>query len=184
MKKSLFCLPVLALGAALLVPLAPLRAQEAETGFTSLFNGKDLTGWEGRTNHWSVQDGAITGVTSKENPAKGNNFIIWRPEGKNGTVSDFMLRFSYKFSSDWGNSGCQYRSDDKGNFVVHGYQADFEVGTTYSGILYEEGKRGILCNRGKKVVMKDDRSGRSCQDCRLPPARYRPRRKPPRPRPR
>lgn len=156
MKKSLFCLPVLALGAALLVPLAPLRAQEAETGFTSLFNGKDLTGWEGRTNHWSVQDGAITGVTSKENPAKGNNFIIWRPEGKNGTVSDFMLRFSYKFSSDWGNSGCQYRSDDKGNFVVHGYQADFEVGTTYSGILYEEGKRGILCNRGKKVVMKDD----------------------------
>jgi len=33
-------------------------------------------------NHWSVKDGAITGVTTKENPAKGNNFLIWT----NGTV--------------------------------------------------------------------------------------------------
>lgn len=156
MKKSMSSLTALALGAALFAPLATSHAQEADAGFTSLFNGKDLTGWEGRTNHWTVEDGAITGVTSKENPAKGNNFLIWRPKGQNGQVSDFILRFSYKFGSEWGNSGLQYRSDDKGNFVVHGYQADFETGTTYSGILYEEGKRGILCNRGKKVLIKDD----------------------------
>jgi len=42
-----------------------------------------------------------------------------------------------------------------GNFVVHGYQADFEVGPTYSGILYEEGGRGLLAERGKKVVIKE-----------------------------
>ena len=124
--------------------------------YIHFFNGKDLTGWEGRTNHWTVEDGVISGSTSKENPAKGNNFLIWRPDGKNGIVKDFVLRFSYKFSGDWGNSGLQYRSDDKGNFVVHGYQADFEVGPTYSGILYEEGKRGILCNRGKKVLITND----------------------------
>lgn len=39
---------------------------------------------------------------------------------------------------------------------MHGYQADFEVGPTYSGILYEEGGRGILCERGRKVVIHDD----------------------------
>jgi len=154
MKKTMLSLSALALGMAVLAPT--LRAQETEAGFTSLFNGKDLTGWEGRTNHWTVEDGVISGSTSKENPAKGNNFLIWRPDGKNGIVKDFVLRFSYKFSGDWGNSGLQYRSDDKGNFVVHGYQADFEVGPTYSGILYEEGKRGILCNRGKKVLITND----------------------------
>jgi hypothetical protein len=131
-------------------------AQNVEPGFRSLFNGKDLTGWAGRTNHWSVEDGAITGVTTKENPAKGNNFLIAMEDGKPLIVDDFELRFSYKFTGDWGNSGVQYRSKDKGNFVVHGYQADFEVGPNYSGILYEEGGRGILCQRGQKVVIRED----------------------------
>jgi hypothetical protein len=133
-------------------------AAEPETGFKSLFNGKDLTGWDGRTNHWSVRDGAITGVTTKENPAKGNTFLIWR----GGTVSDFELRLSYKIvgNNDKGsaNSGIQYRSKefaDVGDHVVGGYQADFEAGNTYSGILYEERMRGILAERGQKVVLKE-----------------------------
>jgi hypothetical protein len=50
----------------------------------------------------------------------------------------------------------QYRSKDRGRFVVNGYQADCEVGTTYSGILYEEGGRGILAERGKKVIIRED----------------------------
>src|SRR6266480_4959805 len=134
-----------------------LPAQETvEPGFKSLFNGKDLTGWAGRPNHWSVEDGAITGITSKENPAQGNNFLIAKSGDTNLVVDDFEIRFSYKFSSDWGNSGLQYRSKDRGNFVVNGYQGDFEVGPTYSGILYEEGGRGILAERGKKVVVKED----------------------------
>jgi hypothetical protein len=129
-----------------------------EAGFKSLFNGKDLTDWEGRPEHWSVEDGAITGKTSKENPAKGNNFLIWRPNGKNGTVEDFELRLSYKIvpngTKGFGNSGIQYRSKDFDNFVVGGYQADFEAGKTYSGILYEERMDGILAQRGQKTVVK------------------------------
>jgi len=131
-------------------------AQTVEPGFTSLFNGTDLSNWAGRKNHWSVEDGAITGTTSKENPAKGNNFLILQKDGKNAVYSDFEIRFSYSFSTPWGNSGLQYRSKDRGNFVVNGYQGDFEVGTTYSGILYEEGGRGILAERGQKVVLHDD----------------------------
>jgi hypothetical protein len=145
-----------ALGAVLLIPTSPLLAQETEPGFKSLFNGKDLTGWAGRPNHWSVEDGVITGVTTKENPAQGNNFLIAKDGDQNLIVDEFELRFSYKFTGEWGNSGLQYRSKDRGKFVVNGYQADFEVGTTYSGILYEEGGRGILCERGRKVVIKDD----------------------------
>ena len=147
----------LALVAALVASIWTANAQDAvEPGFKSLFNGKDLSNWAGRKAHWSVEDGAITGITSKENPAQGNNFLILQQDGTNAIYSDFEIRFSYKFSSDWGNSGLQYRSKDKGNYVLNGYQGDFEVGTTYSGILYEEGLRGILANRGEKVVIQDD----------------------------
>src|SRR5947209_3568501 len=145
----------LLLSAALFVVTTTLNAQEVEPGFKSLFNGKDLTGWAGRTNHWSVQEGAITGETSKENPAKGNNFLIAKDGDQNMVVDDFEIRFSYKFSSDWGNSGLQYRSKDEGNFVVGGYQGDLEVGDTYSGILYEERGRGILAKRGQKTVISE-----------------------------
>lgn len=143
--------------------LTTARAAGVEPGFKSLFNGKDLSGWEGRPEHWSVQDGAITGRTTKEQPAKGNNFLFWRPNGTNGVVSDFELRLSYRIvpNNDKGfaNSGIQYRSKDKGNFVAAGYQGDFEAGTTYSGILYDEsggaGGRNIMAGRGEKVVWDD-----------------------------
>src|SRR3989442_8498912 len=125
-----------------------------EEGFKTIFNGKDLAGWSGRPQHWSGQDGAITGRTTKEHPAQGNNFLIWT----NGTVSDFELRLSYRIvpnnTNGFANSGIQYRSKDFGNFVVGGYQADFEAGKTYSGILYEERMDGILAQRGQKTVVK------------------------------
>ncbi len=133
-----------------------LSAAELEPGFKSLFNGKDLTGWVGRTNHWSVENGVITGTTTSNNPALGNNFLIAQADGKNLEVTDFEIRFSYRFAPGWGNSGLQYRSVDKGNFVVGGYQADMETGKQYSGILYEEGGRGILAKRGQKVIIREN----------------------------
>lgn len=131
----------------------------------SLFNGTDLTGWEGRPDLWSVKDGCITGQTPADpaNPGKstlkGNTFLIW----KGGEVSDFELTLQYKIvdsegkGEGFGNSGIQYRSKiiDPAAFVVGGYQADFEIGKTYSGILYEEKGRGILAQRGQKVVIHE-----------------------------
>ncbi|MDB6133540.1 MAG: Trehalose utilization [Verrucomicrobiales bacterium] len=139
------------LSALLLFP-ALLHAGET----IQLFNGKDLTGWEGLSGFWSVKDGTITGQTTAEHPTKGNTFLIW----KGGEVSDFELKFQYKITAQndkgFGNSGVQYRSKiaDPAAFVLGGYQADFEYGTTYSGILYEERGRGILAQRGQKVTVK------------------------------
>jgi hypothetical protein len=126
----------------------------AEKGFLRIFNGKDLTGWEGNPKLWSVKDGAITGQTTSENPASGNTFLIWT----NGTVADFELRCSFRLTQGdakgFANSGIQYRSKvlDPANWVVGGYQADMEAGPTYTGILYEERMRGILALRGEKVL--------------------------------
>jgi len=130
-----------------------------------LFNGTDLTGWEGKPELWSVKDGCITGQTQPDPAAPGksllksNTFLIW----KGGEVADFELTFKYKIvdangkSDGFGNSGVQYRSKivDPANFVVAGYQGDFECGKTYSGILYEEKGRGILAKRGEKIVVKE-----------------------------
>lgn len=128
-----------------------------ETGFKSLFNGKDLTGWEGNPVFWAVKDGVISGQTTPQNPAKGNTFLIW----KGGPVDDFELRLSYKISPNnatgFANSGIQYRSKivDPGGWVVGGYQADIEAGKTFTGILYEEKGRGILAKRGQQTVIKE-----------------------------
>ncbi|HZR19742.1 MAG TPA: DUF1080 domain-containing protein [Verrucomicrobiae bacterium] len=134
--------------------------RHSEQGFQSLFNGKDLTGWDGNPKLWSVKDGAITGQTTAENPAKGNTFLIWT----NGTPGDFEFRCSFKVvpgdDKGFANSGVQYRSRifDPANWVVGGYQADMEAGPNYTGILYEERLRGIMALRGEKVVWtKDDK---------------------------
>ena len=135
----------------LLTPFLALAALCASVSAEdkNLFNGKDLTGWKG-LDFWSVEDGVITGRTTKEKPTKGNTFLVWE-----GEVADFELTFQYKIVG--GNSGVQYRSKlvDAKAFVVSGYQADFEAGKTYSGILYEEKGRGILAQRGQKTVIKD-----------------------------
>ncbi|MEY4201226.1 MAG: hypothetical protein RLZZ265_2966 [Verrucomicrobiota bacterium] len=130
-----------------------------EAGFKSLFNGKDIADWEGNPKLWSVKDGAITGITppSEKDPKKGaithNTFLV----KKDLTLKDFELRLSYRIVN--GNSGIQYRSKvtSQGDWgpIVGGYQADFEAGKTYSGILYEERGRGILAKRGEKTTVKE-----------------------------
>ena len=84
----------------------------AEDDWTPLFNGKDLTGWEGNKDLWSVEDGCITGRTpaNPEKPAESvlthNTFLVW----KAGTVKDFELTFEYRLEK--GNSGVQYRTHE------------------------------------------------------------------------
>jgi hypothetical protein len=136
-----------------------LSATPAHAAEKSLFNGKDLTGWKGQPEFWSVKDGAITGQTTKDLSVKENTFLIWQ----DGEVADFELTCKFKImdadakSAGFGNSGIQYRSKVvKPEYsVVAGYQADFECGKSYSGILYEEKGRGILAQRGQKVVISD-----------------------------
>ncbi len=129
-----------------------LQAAEPATDADKLFNGTDLTGWEGHSELWSVEDGQIVGRTTDENPIKQNTFLIYKGE----LPSDFELVAEFKIEA--GNSGIQYRSKvlDETEFVVGGYQADIDFGNTFAGILYEEKGRGILAQRGEKSVIGSD----------------------------
>lgn len=142
---------ILAATVALFAPL--LYAAEPEPGFRSLFNGKDLSGWEGNPAIWSVRDGAITGETKADPKLTHNTFLVYT----NGGFGDFELRLSYRITA--GNSGVQYRSRrlEPGEWgpIITGYQADIEAGKNHTAILYEEKGRGILAKRGQKVVIPE-----------------------------
>ena len=126
-----------------------------------IFNGTDLTGWDGDPRLWSVKDGALRGETTAENAAQGNTFIIW----KDGVLKDFELRLSFRCNAT-NNSGIQYRSRHitegsvRNKWVVRGYQHEIRNENklpSVSGFIYDEGgKRGRMCLVGEQAVWGED----------------------------
>ena len=106
-------LPRCVILACLLATTSFLNAAGVEKGFTSIFNGKDLTGWEGMPGMWTVKDGAITPKQSTI-----NNWVFWR----GGQPADFELRLSFRYHS--GNSGVQVRTIEFEPFQSRGYQVE------------------------------------------------------------
>src|SRR5579872_1593049 len=135
--------------AAVVGPAFCCRASAAEPKWVSLFDGKTLKGWTGNPDFWRVEDGTITGETTKDHMVKGNTFLIW--EGGE-TKGDFEITAEFKLIG--GNSGIQYRSFEVpgSKWVVAGYQADMDGDDHYTGIIYGERFRNILCPRGAKTV--------------------------------
>ncbi len=132
---------------------ANVSARPDKEGFVRIFDGKSLRGWEGDRKHWSVKNGAITGVT--DGSLESNRFLTW----KHGTVRNFDLRVKVRVT-EGGNSGLQYRSrmrPDLGLDIVSGYQCDVVAARPeYNGMLYEEKGRRILSHTGEKVVVDPD----------------------------
>jgi hypothetical protein len=131
--------------------VSSVRADEADSKFKELFNGRDLAGWEADEQIWSVEDGLLTGQTTPDTKLEHNTFAIW----KDGEVDDFHLIAEFRLEGD-NNSGVQYRSKrnpDKGKYSIVGYQADIHPAANYVGMLYDEGGRGIAAERGQRVTL-------------------------------
>ncbi len=138
------------------IPVAPVP------GWRSLFNGRDLTGWDGDPRMWSVRDGVIHGETTADVKAEGNTFLIC----KDATVRNFELKLSFRCGST-NNSGIQYRSKhipaaaDKSQkaWVVRGYQHELRNESklpNVAGFIYDEGgKRGRICLVGEQAEWTD-----------------------------
>jgi sugar phosphate isomerase/epimerase len=124
--------------------------ESGQVGWQSIFNGKDLTGWDGDTRFWSVKDGAIRGETSIGNLPSNNTFCIWR----GGKLKDFELKIKFRIQN--GNSGIQYRSKDLGEWHVGGYQAEVENSPGKVGFIYDERGRAGLANVGEFVVIDEN----------------------------
>ena len=122
-------------------------------GFVPLINGKDLTGWEGNTQLWSVRDGMLVGHSPGLNH---NEFLATtRPYG------DFVLSLDFRMIDGKGNSGVQFRSVRMPGTEMSGYQAD--IGEGYWGSLYDESRRN------KVLVPASENARQGAEQDRLEP---------------
>jgi len=158
-------------------------------GWTQIFDGKTLNGWDGPSEVWHVEDGAIVGVSSDTHPS-GTTNIIWR----GGEVGNFMLKVEMKLEGSGANGGIQYRSklvpptlreipadrlaqmtdqqkqrfkqnqallQQHAKWNLTGYQGDFDYNNRYTGQLYEQdSSRGIIAWRGQMVATEPDKKPR------------------------
>jgi CubicO group peptidase (beta-lactamase class C family) len=136
-------------------------AAEPGGAFTPLFNGTDLTGWDCDKRFWRVEDGIVIGQTTPENPAPHNTFLIYRGR----EYGDFELTFEYQVEGF--NSGIQYRSSERPDYVIDGYQADFEARwhkadngpiDKFSGMFFEENGRMFMGQRGQAVLVRENKA--------------------------
>lgn len=125
----------------------------AEETWTTLFDGKTLSGWEQHsgTAQYRVENATIVGKTV---PNTGNSFLCTAKK-----YSDFILEIEFKVDPAM-NSGIQFRSNyytqeteveiagKKKKFPadrVHGYQFEIDPSArAYTGGVYDEGRRGWL----------------------------------------
>lgn len=116
----------------------------AENGWVSLFNGKDLDGWQqinGKAKY-EAKDNTILGTSVPNSP---NSFLCTKKD-----YGDFELEFDVKVDKEL-NSGVQIRSQslkEYQNGRVHGYQVEIAVGG-FSGGIYDEARRAKFLNADK-----------------------------------
>ncbi|GEP42931.1 family 16 glycoside hydrolase [Brevifollis gellanilyticus] len=121
----------------------------AQDGFKPIFNGKDLSGWDGNPELWKVENGEIVGTTTGPEQLAYNQFLIWR----GGKVKNFELKA--KIRQKGNNTGIQYRSSENADkkWSIRGYQCDIHPNAPYRAMMYEEGGRGIVSQNGQSVVI-------------------------------
>jgi hypothetical protein len=138
---------------------------EDHRGYVPLFDGVSLKGWDGNPKFWRVENGAIVGESTPENPS-GNTYIA----NRDVVAKDFTLKFEIKIEGS-GGSGLQYRSKTglpwlrpipanvTANvgpvnlaWMMTGPQADFWPSQIYTGQFYSENTpMGIMAFRGQVV---------------------------------
>jgi len=149
------------------------------TGWTSLFDGSTLSGWDGDKSYWRVENGAIVAESTCEKPT-GTIYLIWQ----GGEAADFELKLEMRGEGAAVNSGIQYRGSilpprpapaapprapqgmcpsgqprgtppsaaSQAKWDMQGAQFDFDRRNAYTGQFYEQSTgRGIIAWRGQVV---------------------------------
>ncbi|MEM1120909.1 MAG: DUF1080 domain-containing protein [Bacteroidota bacterium] len=112
-----------------------LGGKDGQNGSSSLFNGKDLMGWEiYGTEKWYVEDGLLI---CESGPDKQYGYLATEKSYK-----DFELTLAFKQEAN-GNSGVFFRSSIEGTKIT-GWQAEVAPPNRNTGGIYESYGRGWL----------------------------------------
>ncbi len=146
---TIFVLAALAVAAD---PHNVLTEKEKDQGYDLLFNGKNLLGWDGDPDLWSVKDGTLVGSTEGKDLSQ-NSFLITKEK-----FSDFILTADVKLRNH--NTGIQFRSERLPEFVIKGYQADAAQDKWWGSLYGEKTGRGVIVDgwagKGEKLVKTGD----------------------------
>ncbi|MBA4147530.1 MAG: DUF1080 domain-containing protein [Verrucomicrobia bacterium] len=126
-------------------------AARSDSGFQDIFNGRDLTGWTGESDVWSVRDGAITATLNAD--AKRVSSLVW----DGGPLSDFELRVVFRFDPDEGahrqsTVAVTYRGRKYNQFELRGYQYRMTRDGNNTGMLTSRDRLGMISYTQKTVV--------------------------------
>ena len=121
----------------------------------SIFNGKNLNGWDGKPGAREVRNGEIwcTGKSVEK------NWLIYR----GGEPADFVLKMEFRW--DAGNSGVQVRSDElKEDWQIFGYQVEIaqqqKMGMWHHSLLDrshpKKKARHLMTTAGEHAVISKD----------------------------
>lgn len=115
--------------------LACSGARKMPSGSISLFNGKDLSGWEiYGTERWYVENGELV---CESGPDQKYGYLA-----TTGKYRNFDLALEFKQESN-GNSGVFFRSSIEGTKIT-GWQAEVAPPGRHTGGIYESYGRGWL----------------------------------------
>jgi hypothetical protein len=144
---SIIAIPMLAIGCSQTIErVGGGQAELSQERWTTLFNGRDLTGWEAEGGaSWTVENGMLIGTQGEAN-APGDLFTT-------DSYSDFLLLITYRV--EWpANTGIWFRYQN----ARKAYQADileYASPVAYSGTLYCPGKLFLTINSDKSLVDQD-----------------------------
>lgn len=129
---------------------AGLSDQEKQEGFVSLFNGKDLEGWQGSTKGYEAKDGLLVCIKGK-----GGNLLTTKE------YKDFIFRFEFNLEPGANNgvgirapaqgdaayAGMEIQILDDSHKMYKGWLKDYQVhGSVYGCV---PAKRGFLKPAGQ-----------------------------------
>src|ERR1700730_11302412 len=143
MKKYRLTIVFALMASAILVLMTTTVIAQTD-GWTSLFDGKTLTGWTERAGAaiYTVENGAIVGAGVA---GSGNSFLVTEKE-----FGDFVLEMDVRIDDTSSNSGIQLRSHfdptgHQGKGLVYGCQYEIDPSSRrWTGGIYDEGRRGLL----------------------------------------
>ncbi|MFZ9935903.1 MAG: 3-keto-disaccharide hydrolase [Luteolibacter sp.] len=113
----------------------------------SIFNGKDLAGWQGSPGWWSAVEDVLATESTPEKPCGKSSYLVWT----GGRPADFQLDCEFRLSAD-ANSGIQLRSETRPQFDTWGYQADMTGDGKLIGFIYHHAI-GLVAGRGESVTL-------------------------------
>src|SRR5712691_9569418 len=167
MKRTLVTAVLLALGAVALAadkeqpkketPVVPPREGKSET--VQLFNGKDLDGWEGYQDLWSVREGVI--VAKNDKPLKFSTYLLTKKK-----YTDFRLVFAAKLAESemhsgvafWGEVKPSVSKDPEADRTKYTYAGHLVMFPSGWGMFDLFGRNGLPVDNGpaKKVGKQHD----------------------------